>query len=75
MQWLQNLQFHSLQDYGREYFRIKCKSSETQLMALLVALKTGLSSLRVSRIGENISVAMAMITSEGANDTYLGLYD
>ena len=31
-----------------------------------------MSSLRVSRIGENLSVAMAMITSEGVNDTRKG---
>ena len=31
-----------------------------------------MSSLRVSGIGENISVAMAVITLEGANDTRMG---
>ena len=63
-QWLQKLQFHSIQDYGREYSRIST-SSENQLIGRSVGLNIGLSSLRVSRIGENVSVAMAMITPEG----------
>ena len=30
-----------------------------------------MSSLRISRIGENVSVAMAMITPEEMNDTHM----
>ena len=49
-QWLQNLQFHSSKDCGREYSRISA-SSENQLMGQSVGL---MSSLRVSRTGERM---------------------
>ena len=71
VQWLQNLQFYSLQDCGRVYSRVSA-SSENQIMGQSVRLSMGLCCHYESVEFKNVSVAMAMITPEKVNDTCLG---
>ena len=71
VQWLQTLQFHSPKDCGREYSRVS-GSSENQLMGQSVRLNMGVCRHYESVEFKNVSVAMAMITPEKANNTCLG---
>ena len=70
VQWLQTLQFHSVQDCGREYSRISA-SRENQLMGQSVRFNTGLCHHYESVELENVSVAMAMIIPEKVSDIHV----
>ena len=73
MQWLQNLQFYSPEDCGRENSKISA-SSENQLMEQSVRFNIGLYHHYESVELENVSVAMAMVNPEKANHTCSGFY-
>ena len=71
VQWLQTLQFQSSKGCGRDNSKISA-SSENQWMGQSIGFNIGLYHHYESVELENVSVAMAMVNPEKANDTCLG---